>query len=59
MVNIIEVAKQGRKYGIGVGFICNSPDDLDKELLAQCQIIYPIASGYFVTNYPLIKKKRG
>jgi len=56
MVNIIEVAKQGRKYGVGVGFICNSPDDLDKELLAQCQIIYPIASGYFVTNYPLIKK---
>jgi hypothetical protein len=56
MNTIVDIARDGRRYGVGVGFLCNNPYDLNRELLAQCPLIVPLGSFYLVTNYPLLDK---
>jgi DNA helicase HerA-like ATPase len=56
--NIIDIAREGRKYNIGVCYLCRKPSELDHKLLSQCCQIIPIPSEkYLTTTYPIFARK--
>lgn len=55
---ILKIASEGRKYDVGVCFLCRKPSELDHKLLSQCRQIIPISSEkYLVSTYPILSKK--
>jgi len=38
------IAKEGRKFNVGLCFYCKRPSKLDKKLLYQCTQIIPISN---------------
>lgn len=56
--NIIDIAREGRKYDVGVCVLCRKPSELDYKLLSQCCQIIPLSNNKcLVSTYPILTKK--
>jgi DNA helicase HerA-like ATPase len=56
--SIVDIAREGRKYDVGVCVLCRKPSEFDRKLLSQCCQIIPISSEkYLATTYPIFTRK--